>query len=45
MALAAVLLLSLVSCSEDAYPTLVYYVDGEVYHTDVLDTEDDQPTV
>ena len=40
-ALAALLLLSLSGCSDDARPTLTYYVDGDVYHTDVLETEDE----
>ena len=39
--LALLILLSFSGCAEKKYPTLNYFVDGEVYHTDVLETEDE----
>lgn len=40
-ALAVLLLLSFWGCAEEEYPTLAYFVDGELYHTDVLETENE----
>ena len=39
--LVLLLMLCLVGCSDRSKPTLVYMVDGETYHTDVLDSKDE----
>lgn len=40
-ALLLVVLLSLIGCAGRRRPTLVYMVDGETYHTDVIETKEE----
>lgn len=39
--LTALLFLSFSGCAKEEKPTLTYLVDGEIYHVDVLETEDE----
>ena len=40
-ALAVLIILSFSGCKKETQPTLVYFVDGDVYHTDVIETEEE----